>query len=162
MALAYLTSTASDAVATYSRRDYERLLNFSALDQVGRHFLTDSADGADIILFIGSSEPSYRDVQTSEIYRSHPDKSVLFEFGDRCIPLLPGVYAGLQKNWSAFSCGAALSGFYIRVAENDSLDICEPVEDGRYLYSFVGNINNHRVRREILRLQDSRAFLRDS
>lgn len=162
MALAYLTSTASDEVARYSRRDYERLLYFSTLDQVGRHFLTDSPDNADVVLFVGSSEPSFRDVMTSTIYKSHSNKSVLFESGDRCIPLLPGVYAGLQKNWSRFSCGAAVSGFYIRVTENDSLDISEPIEDSRYLYSFIGNRRNHPIRKEILRLVDLRAFLRDS
>ncbi len=162
MALILLTSTANDDLVRYSRRDYERLLTYSTLDSVRHHCLTDSPEAADIILYVGSSESAYMDVRKCALYRAYPQKSVLFESGDKIIPLLPGIYAGLQKNWAALSCGAALSGFYIRVAENDSLDIFEPIEDCRYLYSFIGSTKNHRVRRKVLCLQDSRAFLKDS
>jgi len=157
-----LISTANPNIDRYSRRDYERLENFAQLDHVRQHRLIGSPDDADLILFVGSSQPAFQDVIASDVYRSYPEKSVLFESGDRVIPLLPGIYAGLQKNWAALSCGAALSGFYLRVAENDSLDISEPIEDCRYLYSFLGSTKNHRVRGKVLCLQDSRAFLKDS
>ena len=96
------------------------------------------------------------------MYKSYNFKSVIFFSGDKAIPIIPGVYASLEKRLCTRYRKTVLSGFYLRVTDNDSLDIDEDINDAKYLFSFMGNAENHPVRKRIFGLPPFRAYLRDS
>jgi len=82
--------------------------------------------------------------------------------GDRAIPILPGVYTCLENKYYLSSRRSLQSGFYLRVTENESLDIDKGIDNAKHLFSFIGNARNHPVREKICSLSNERAFLRDS
>ena len=162
MANIYLAFEARTDGYPFARRDYERLLAFSRTDSIKRHGLVDDPNAADFIAFIGSSLPNFSDVRSSVLYKKYKSKSVLFYSGDKSIPIMPGVYTCLEKRWFSRFIKGIRSGFYLRVAENESMDLSGKIEEARYLFSFVGSSQNHPVRKKICQLQSDRAFIKDT
>lgn len=138
------------------------LVRLAACDDVGRHALTDDPEIADIVAFVGSSQADFSDIRRHRLYLAYRDKSLVCCFGDRAIPFLPGLYVCLEKHRVLFSRKSLRSGFYLRVAENESLDMDRSVEAARYLFSFVGSKRNHPVREKICSLSHERSFIRDT
>lgn len=162
MASIYLTCTANTIGHPYAKRDYERLTYYASKDTIHRHIIVDDPKEADVIAFIGSSQPNFSDIKRSSLFRRYRHKAVIFYSGDRAIPILPGIYTCLEKRWFIPFRKSLLSGFYLRVTDNNYLDNIQDAKHTRYLYSFVGSTKNHPVRNQILMLRDSRAFLKDS
>lgn len=162
MALVYVTCTASTNDHPYARRDYERLLHYASFDRIGKHSIVDRPEMADIVAFIGSAQPNFSDISRNKIFRKNKEKSLIFYSGDRAIPILPGVYTCLEDRHYISSRTSLQSGFYLRVTDNDSLDIDICNDESKYLFSFIGNAQNHPVREKICSLPNERAFLRDS
>lgn len=161
MAKVFLACTARIEDHPCACRDFERLSAYAACDRHHRHTLVDRPEAADIVVFVGTVRPNYADVTASSLYREFRNKALLFHSADQGIPLLPGLYTCLERRRLGHR-PSALAGFYLRVTENHSLDLQEDIRHAVYLYSFVGNACNHPVRAAICRLQDSRAYLRDS
>ena len=162
MAKVFLACEASNKDHPYARRDYERLVKFAHTDKVKLHSVCLDPCEADVIAFIGSSKPNFSDIRSSLLYKTHKEKSLIFYSGDRSIPILPGVYTCLEKRKSVLCSKSLLAGFYLRVTENSSLDIDEDINNAKYLFSFVGNINNHPMRKKVYALSSHRSYLRDS
>jgi hypothetical protein len=158
----FLTCEASDAEQSFSRRDYERLIMFAAKSKTKKHKLIDDPEAATIIVFAGSSRPNYSDVTTSNLFKRFRHKSLLFTSGGTTLPLLPGFYPCLENRWFNRKQQSAIAGFYLRVAENDLMDIEEDIDDAKYLFSFLGSSRTHPVRRELLKLESDRCYLEDS
>lgn len=161
MAKVFLTCASTTVDHPFVRRDLERLSAFALCDRHGTHSVVDQPEAADLVVFVGSARPNLADITKSILYRRFRDQAVLFFSGDRAIPLLPGIYTCLERHPLGNRSGA-IAGFYLRVTQNNSLDIEVPIEQADYLYSFVGNACNHPLRAAICRLSDSRAFMRDS
>jgi len=157
----YLACTADVSKAKYSRRDYERLKGYAARDQIKRFNLTDDPNTADLILFVGSSEVNFSDIRQSNLYLKHHRKSAVFISGDRQIPLLPGLYPCLEKGVFSTLSLSRRSSYYLRVTDNESLDIDREIEDANYLFSFRGSCENHPIRAKIAQLEHPRAHISD-
>ena len=95
------------------------------------------------------------------MYRAYQSKSVVLDFLDNARPSVPGIYVGLGS--SSATSGLYRGGFYLRVADNISLDIGQGLSAScDTLFSFVGNVNNCKaVRSTIMRLRHPRSILID-
>jgi hypothetical protein len=162
MANVFLACEANILDHPFARRDYERLVQFSALDSIRKHLVCSDPSKADVIAFIGSAKANFADITSSRLYKEHKQKSVIFYSGDKAIPTLPGVYTCLENRTSIRWRKSLQAGCYLRVADNDSLDINESLCNAKYLFSFVGNAKNHVVREKICALVSHQAILRDS
>lgn len=162
MASVYITCAASINDHPYARRDYERLVRYSSSDKIGKHIVANDPEEADIVAFVGSEKPNFSDIRNNTIYKENKNKSVIYYSGDRAIPVLPGVYTCLENRYYLSSRRSLQSGAYLRVTENDSMDIDESIDNAKYLFSFVGNASNHPVREKILTLPNKMSFLRDT
>lgn len=158
----FLACEASIEDHPFARRDYERLLQYSLTDEIKKHSVCNDPDLADVIAFIGSSKANFFDITSSALYKKNKNKSVIFYSGDRAIPILPGVYTCLKNSQDVRCRKSLLAGFYLRVTDNDSLDIDENINKAKYLFSFMGSAKNHPVRKQICALKSSRSYLRDS
>ena len=162
MAKVLLACEANVSNHPFARRDFERLSYYASIDQINKHTIVDKPMEADIVVFVGSSKANFSDIKCSHLYKMHKNKSVIFYSGDKGIPILPGVYTCLENNWMTRSRKSVLSGFYLRVTDNDSLDIDDDINNAKYLFSFIGNALNHPIRQNICRLSYSHSYLKDS
>jgi hypothetical protein len=155
-----IETSATSKHVWYARRDYDRLLDAASRDRFRIHRLTDDPERADIILFVGSTEPNLSDVRAHSYLRRWPAKCFLHHTGDRVIPFLPGVYASIERRW--YRSWWCRSGFYLRVFDHQGLEDFENIGEAPYLFSFVGQAANAPVRRRLLELGGAGAFIRDS
>ncbi len=162
MAKVNLACEADEKEAAFSRRDFNRFAQFAELDKLKHHRICADPKAADIIVFVGSSSQNYKDITDSEIYKAHKKKCVAFVSSDKIIPLLPGLYVSLERNWVFDRCKSFASGYYLRVAENSSMDIKESIDDAKFLYSFTGSSQTNPMRKKICSLEDERAYIRDT
>ena len=162
MAKVYLACEATTYDHPFARRDYERMVHYASTDSLGKHSVCNNPEDADIVVFVGSAKPNFSDITESSLYKGYQNKSVVFYSGDRGIPIVPGLYTCLENKLSVRHRKSVLSGHYLRVTDNTSLDIDENIDDAKYLYSFVGNANNHPVRQKVCKLPSKRSFLKDS
>ncbi len=162
MAQIYLTTTSQQtdwnpfALANYN------LVLFAAQQSTSKqHSLTDSADDADIVLFVGSRRYYQSDILDSELYKKHWAKSLICDFQDITIPRLPGLYVNIPKYLHQYPIYEY--GFYLRVFASELLATRLDFAECKYLFSFVGNAKNcPRVRDRVLQLSHPRAYLQDS
>ena len=162
MANVYLACEASERDQPFARKDFERLLSYARADEIKRHSVSTDPESADIIAFIGSVKPNFSDITSSALYKKFKHKSVIYYSADKSVPILPGIYTCLEDSFGARSRKSLLAGYYLRVSENDSLDIEQDIAEANYLFSFIGNVKNHPVRKEICKLVSPRAYLKDS
>ena len=160
MARILLLSTADALVDLPNYRDYERLINASRKDVFKNHIVTSNANEADIILFVGSSEPDFHDVRRHPYVMNFREKCFLFQSGDMIIPFLPGIYASIQKRW--YFKQRMRSGFYLRVFGNQVIQYCPNISESPYLFSFMGAANNAFIRKCIFNIKHPRSLLIDT
>jgi hypothetical protein len=129
-------------------------------DRFRVHPLTDRADDAEVILFVGAEHSDFWDVRRHPLVRRFREKCFLFDSSDQIIPYLPGVYANIER--AHYEPGRVRSGFYLRVFENDHVRYDTDVANAPWLFSFVGAVANARVRKCIARLRHPRGLIRDS
>jgi hypothetical protein len=138
------------------------LLKASAIEDSFRaHQLTDDPNSADVILFaeLGVHGLFAERVRNHPILRANREKTFLFDPSDYAIPLIPGIYASLSKNYEDRT--RARTGFYLRTDENPYLELnrSEPVT---YLASFVGSVESDPVRKEIAKIQRKDFLIKDT
>ena len=158
----FFACEASEENAPFSRRDYERVLRYSLTYTCERHTICKNPADADIIAFIGSSKPGFIDITSSALYKNYRDKCVIFYSGDRAIPILPGIYTCLENSCTIRHRKSVTAGFYLRVTDNYSLDSIGAIENAKWLYSFLGNSKNHKVRESVCALPTQRSYIKDS
>jgi Exostosin family len=140
--------------------DYERLLRAAKESVLHDHSLIDDPEHADLIIFVGSIDPYYRDVRKHLLFRRFRAKCFLVDSSDKIIPFLPGVYASIEKRW--YSKQWTRSGHYLNVMEREAIDFRPSLAKPAYLFSFVGSVDNARVRNRIMQLRHERTFLQDT
>ncbi|HCR37080.1 MAG TPA: hypothetical protein DIU37_02915 [Opitutae bacterium] len=163
MALVYLLSLAEEDSrdGSWSRSAYRILKESAALGQ-SRHRLTDNPYDADIILFaeLTAAEPYCERILRHPLVQQLREKCFLFNAGDRPIAFLPGVYASIEKRW--YFPSRVRTGFYLSDSTNPYLDFSSHAGNQHYLYSFMGSIDNHPVRRAIANLDASGSYCEDT
>lgn len=127
----------------------------------GEHRLAANPRDADVVLFAGGGRaPVLAHVRGCALYREFWKKSYVFVPNDRPLPLIPGLYASLEKGYHdpEWSRG----GFYVHMDEHDRFHAQPFDADTDLLFSFVGSATNAEVRRHILTLQHPRIRLEDT
>jgi hypothetical protein len=159
MATVHMLTTADDRIVGYSAADFRRLSAAAACDKLRKHSLVDSPELADIILFVGSTYPDHRDVREHSFLRLYRDKCFLFHSDDYVIPFLPGIYVNISKRWYS---NRTLTGAYLQMIDWDYVPFVPSLANCEYLFSFIGSAKTHVVRRRVMSLQHSRAYLENT
>ncbi len=140
------------------------LQDSARLDRFGVHAAVDSPADADLILFVETSVhagPYFEQVRRHPLYRSRRDESYLFCSTDRFIPMLPGVYAAVERSW--YWPHWTRPGHYVNVREHGQMRYEERGQGERkYLFSFIGSAASHPVRRRLLSVDDTDALMVDT
>jgi hypothetical protein len=164
MAFAYLLSAAPKEPERnpLAHLDLEQMLASAAQDRFGVHHICADPHDADVILFVetvGYKNQYFQQVRRHPVYRKFGWKSYLFAATDKVVPLLPGVYASIERRW--YWPAWTRSGHYPGIKEEPGRRYDVDHVPSR-LFSFVGSADTHRVRRSIMRLQHPDAVLIDS
>jgi hypothetical protein len=130
-------------------------------DKFGIHSVTSDPDAADIILFVERYGAGwyFARVRRHPLLRKHREKCFIFCSNPFVIPLLPGIYTGVERRWAS---RRTVSGFYLGVPKNPFTTFTPPSDDLPYLYSFMGSLRNSEVRQRIGRLEHARGFVQDT
>jgi hypothetical protein len=165
MATAYLLSAAPDDPDRFPKAflDLEQLRAYSQADRFGVHRTTDNAAEADLILFVevsGNAGYYFERVRLHPLYRAFRAKTYLFSSTDKFVPLLPGVYASLERSW--YSPEWTRPGHYLGVRERGHLRCQAGDITPWYLFSFVGATSAHAIRKRLTRLRHPDALLIDT
>jgi hypothetical protein len=142
--------------------DLEQMRSSAEADRFGEHSVTHDPGDADLILFVETSGGAgwyFQWVRRHPLYRELRPKCYLFSATDRVVPLLPGVYASIERRW--YWPSWTRSGHYLGVKERGALRH-DPRHSPSRLFSFVGAANAHPVRRRIMQLRHPDAVLIDS
>ena len=153
-------SALTTADRPFVRRDYERLERAAIADRFRVHAVEPDPQLADVILFVGAGEPDQNDVRSHHLFKRFPEKCLLFDAGDRPLPLTRGIYASADTMW--FPKARFKAGFYLRVFENDAVAFAPLTDEAPLLFSFAGAAANARVRQRLMALDHPRAALVDT
>lgn len=114
---------------------------------------------ADAIVFVGSEDPAMADIRRHPLFRRFPSKSFAFHAGDEPLPTLPGIYASIPKRWH--DPRVYRGGFYLRASLNGAINNAAGLP-AKYLFSFIGAMDNHPVRGKLGSIRCDNALLIDS
>jgi Exostosin family len=165
MASAYLVSAAPNDPKRFPKAflDLEQLRTCSRVDRFGVHSTTDDPSEADLILFVevsGGAGHYFERVRRHPLYRANRAKTYLFSSTDKFVPLLPGVYASLERSW--YSPEWCRPGHYLGVRESGDMRYDPRHPPPSYLFSYVGSTNTHPIRKRLMQLDHSDALLIDT
>lgn len=128
--------------------------------------LVDSADDADVIIFIENhpgSDPYFWKMFSSPAYKSNPSRCVLYHDADLSVTTVRTISPSIER-WQ-FNPNQHRSLHYVaRLCANDVVDRCTaaPIDSWKYLYSFIGSVRTHPIRRDVMRLRQDDAFVLDT
>ena len=133
----------------------------AARDKFGVHSLTTDAAAADVILFVEAygAGPYFERVRRHQLTRKYREKCFIFCSNPFVIPLLPGIYTGIERRWRS---RRTVCGFYLGMPENPFTTFTAPADDLPYLFSFMGSTANAAVRRGIAALEHPRGLVQDT
>ncbi len=143
----------------HSARD---LLTASAAgDRNGKHTLSRDPATADLILFaeMGAAGWLAERVRDHALYKQYPEKCYVFDSGDHCVPVLPGLYASLTRRYA--DPGYARTGYYLN-PENPYIEHRPLLPDAPYLAAFIGSSHTHPVRKALFRFDRPDILVRDT
>lgn len=145
--------------AFFQRGSYNRLKQ-GAQSPASRHSLVEDPAEADIILFAKFHVAFGHLLRKHPFYKAYRDKCFVFAVDVVAVPIVPGVYASLEKSWHWRSRTRA--GFYLSAMENPYV-VFDPAPVGHdFLYSFMGATNTWPTRAELGKLQHPRGFFLDT
>lgn len=156
-----LTTTPPQHADAYNLAAERALRESAAADHFHQHSLTNDPESADIILFaeLFGGGTYFGRVRRHEFVRRFREKCFLFCSNDYVIPLLPGVYASIEKRWSSSRVGG---GFYAGAETNRFLQTIPPNDQLPHLFSFVGSTATAPVRRALAQLKHDRSVFIDT
>jgi len=162
MALVYVVTAASKDEPV-ARREHDRFLHFYRQDRFGTHQLTEDVDLAHLILFIENGMiigPLLTRSYLHPLARAHRNKCFTINPRFKGLPLMPGLYASLDKR--DYNEARTRSGHYFEVVTNKKITYSPGVESASYLFSFLGQAWTHSVRNSVLDLHHPRAKVEDT
>jgi hypothetical protein len=133
----------------------------AGLDRFRVHALTDDPDTADLIIFVEFYGGGwYFDrIRAHPLVRRYRAKCFLFCANPFVIPLLPGVYTGVEKRWAS---SRTRPGFYLGRPHSDFTTYTSPRHDLPYLFSFMGSVRNAPIRKKLSTLSHPRSFFQNT
>lgn len=165
MASAYLLSAAPDDSVRFPKAflDLDQLRAYSRTDRFGVHGTTDEPGGADLIVFVevsGAAGHYFERVRKHPMFRAFRDKTYIFSSTDKFVPLLPGVYASLERSW--YHPEWTRPGHYLGVRERGHLRYEARHSPPSHLFSYVGSTSTHPIRSRLMQLRHADALLIDT
>ena len=129
------------------------------------HTVVEDAEEADLIIFAetyASLDPFFFDVLRHPVQRRHPNKCVLYHYSDLVPTLCRTVSPSVEGNQPNLAFRRTFH-YIARRRDNPSMDsFLQAAYHPRLLFSFVGSVRTHPVRREIMKLKHGRALLKDT
>ena len=144
---------------SFQRGAYDRLKKSVELG-FSRHQLVEDAKEADIILFPKMHVMFGNHIRREAVYKVFPDKCFAFGIDDEPVPMVPGVYASLRKDW--YLPKRTRAGFFLSSMENPYVDFNPAAVERDLLYSFVGSTNTWPTRVSLAKLNHPRGFFLDT
>lgn len=146
------------------RACYEQILTDVGQDAHKQHRQTDNPVEADVILApiqSGGYGPFFRDLRTSPFFKTYKAKLVCYCPDPLVYPAIPGIYPSAPTHLTrlGWTCGGHYVSSHLHQHHFD------PGSSGSsrdLLFSFVGTLQTHPVRKEIFQLRHPRAMLLDS
>src|SRR5687768_14066948 len=156
-----LSATPQDDSTDFNLAPLHDLKKCAELDRFRIHSLTGDADRADLIIFAEFYGAGwyFERVRAHPLVRAYRDKCFLFCANPFVIPLLPGVYAGVERRWSS---PRTRPGFYLGRTRNEFTTFSPPAHDLPYLFSFMGSTRNAPVREKLATLRHPRSFFQNT
>ena len=151
------------AIAGNFPAEWTPLADFQALaaqDRFGVHTLTNSAENADVILFVDAHMPhDWRlpAIMSHPLTRQFPQKTLIYDDRDRPWCTLPGLYVSMPQS-SFDSCRQTAMPYYKNHNEQIAQNLA-PVPD--LLFSFMGS-RSHKGRTPLFALTHVRAYIEDT
>jgi hypothetical protein len=142
--------------------DLEQMREAAASDRFGVHTTAGDPDDADLILFVETSTaagPYFERVRRHPVYRRAREHSYVFSSTDRVVPLVPGVFASIER--SDYLEAWSRPGHYLGVRERGDIRYMPAVEPS-LLFSFAGSTAASPVRAAVLALPTDDARLLDT
>jgi hypothetical protein len=156
-----LSTTPEDDQTDFNLEPLQEALKCAELDRFHVHSLTADPETADLIIFVEFYGAGwyFRRVRRHPFVRHYRQKCFLFSANPLVIPLLPGVYTGVEKRWAS---ARTRPGFYLGRPINEFTTYTAPAHDLPYLFSFMGSVRNARVRAKLATLRHPRSFLQNT
>jgi hypothetical protein len=143
--------------------DLEQLRTCARLDRFAIHSAAERPDDADLLMFVETSGHAghyFEQVRRHPEYRARPAESYVFCSTDRIIPMLPGVYAGVERSW--YWPSWTRPSHYLGVRERGHLRYSSDHEDRTYLFSFIGATKSHPLRQRLMSIEHPNALMVDT
>ena len=143
-------------------RNFDLIVDLARHDHQKQHHVVDCPTKADIILFISDKRYYHSGIYCSEIFKEYADKCLVFDFHDRTIPRIPGLYATIPAYLHSYPIYEY--GFYPYNYGCFDLDAAIDSFSGyKYLFSFIGSVNTYpNLRSEVVNLVHPRSYLKDT
>jgi len=156
-----LSATPADDQTDFNLAPLTELQKCVELDRFRIHRVTTDASSADLIIFVEFYGAGwyFRRVRRHPLVRRYREKCFLFCANPLVIPLLPGVYAGVEKPWAS---SRTRPGFYLGRTRNEFTVYTPPDAELPYLFSFMGSVRNAPIRAQLATLKHPRNFFQDT
>ena len=156
-----LSATPKDDQTDFNRAPLREARKCAELDRFHVHALTDDPEAADLIIFVEFYGGGwfFERVRAHPFVRRYREKCFLFCANPFVIPLLPGVYTGVEKRWAS---ARTRPGFYLGRLHSDFTTYSPPKHDLPYLFSFMGSIRNAPIRSNLATLSHPRSFFQNT
>ncbi|MEM9213306.1 MAG: exostosin family protein [Cyanobacteria bacterium P01_F01_bin.150] len=156
-----LTTAKETSFNPFALCNYNYISKIAELSNSNQHSRVSNVEEAELLLFISSRAVFKSDILLTDLFRKNYQKSLVLDFHDAPMPSLPGLYMTIPKH--LHDIPIYQYGFYPRVINNNMLDLSKPLDNARYLYSFVGNVSNYKtIREKVINLQHPRGFVKDN
>ena len=156
-----ISATPADDESGFNLAPLRDLQQCAELDRFRVHSVASDPEAADLIIFAEfyGAGSYFERLRRHPLVRKYREKTFLFCANPFVIPLLPGVYAGVEKRWSS---SRTRPGFYLGRTRNEFTTFSPPTDDLPYLFSFMGSIRNAPVRRRLATLSHPRSFFQNT
>jgi hypothetical protein len=159
--VALLSATPADEQTHFNLAPLLDLQKCAEIDRFRVHSVTTDPESADILIFAESYGGGWYffGVRRHPLVQKHREKCFIYCANPFVIPLLPGVYTGVEKRWLSPRIRA---GSYLGVTKNGFTTYTASAHDLPNLFSFIGSIRNASVRRDLATLVYSRSVFQDT
>ena len=151
---------ATSAYDTHEMLDVFRGL--AKLDRLGNHTLCDSADEADLIVFIENAHFNdylFKQVRQHPLTKQYPEKTFMYNETDKPWSALPGLYCSMPRRF--FQASKQVAFPYLQTPNEFIKDVHTWDVEKRWLFSFVGSAS-HRCRRDVIALTEASEGVQDT
>jgi hypothetical protein len=156
-----LSATPEDDQTDFNLAPLQEAKASAEIDRFRVHSLTDDPNAADLIVFVEFYGGGwyFERVRAHPLVRQYREKCFLFSANPFVVPFLPGVYAGVEKQWAS---ARTRPGFYLGRTQNQFTSYTPPDHELPYLFSFMGSARNAPVRANLATLRHPRGFFQNT